>query len=93
MSNNPAPSQATRQAREWPWSGGRYDGLGVGVFDSLCAVDIDHCIAEDGTPSSLALDIVSAMESYTGNQPPAGEGYGYSSMPPVLPTTRAAITL
>ena len=48
---------------------GGYDGLGVGVFDGLCAVDIDHCLAADGTPSPLAEDIVSTMQSYTETSP------------------------
>ena len=23
---------------------GNYDGLGIGIFDGFCAIDIDHCI-------------------------------------------------
>lgn len=72
MSNNPSTFTSYQEAVN-ALERGRYDGLGVGVFDSLCAVDIDHCIAEDGTPSSLALDIVSAMESYTETSP-SGRG-------------------
>ena len=52
---------------------GRYDGLGVGLFDGLCAVDIDNCLSEDGTPSLLALDIVSTLGSYTETSP-SGQG-------------------
>ena len=34
-----------------------YDGIGIGVFDDICAVDIDHCV-EDGMLSEMANDIV-----------------------------------
>ena len=27
----------------------RYDGLGIGIFKGFSAIDIDHCITEDGT--------------------------------------------
>ena len=72
MSNNPSTFTSYQEAVNALERGG-YDGLGVGVFDGLCAVDIDHCIAEDGTPSTLAVDVVSAMESYTETSP-SGQG-------------------
>ena len=72
MSNNPSTFTSYQEA-ENALERGRYDGLGVGVFDGLCAVDIDHCIAADGTPSPLAVDIVSTMESYTETSP-SGQG-------------------
>ena len=34
-----------------------YDGIGIGVFDDICVVDIDHCV-EDGVLSEMADDIV-----------------------------------
>ncbi|OUQ56530.1 hypothetical protein B5E56_12815 [Flavonifractor sp. An112] len=52
MSNNPSTFTSYQEAVNALERGG-YDGLGVGVFDGLCAVDIDHCIADDGTPSTL----------------------------------------
>ena len=55
-----------------PWSGADMTAW-VGVFDGLCAIDIDHCLDEDGTPSPLAVDVVSAMESYTETSP-SGQG-------------------
>lgn len=72
MSNNPGTFTGYQEAVNALERGG-YDGLGVGVFDGLCAVDIDHCVAEDGTPSPLAVDIVSTMESYAETSP-SGQG-------------------
>lgn len=51
---------------------GRYDGLGIGIFDDICAIDIDHCI-ENGAFSSLAEDIVNEMNSYW-EISPSGKG-------------------
>lgn len=50
----------------------RYSGIGLGIFDGFCAVDIDHCVA-DGRLSELALDIINTMNSYT-EYSPSGEG-------------------
>ena len=71
-SNDPSTFGTFQEAAAALWRGG-YDGLGVGVFDGLCAVDIDHCITEDGIPSPLAVDIVSTMKSYTETSP-SGQG-------------------
>lgn len=49
-----------------------YDGIGIGVFDDICAVDIDHCV-EDGVLSEMADDIVKMMDSYT-EYSPSGTG-------------------
>ena len=72
MSNTPSTFTSYQEAVNALERGG-YDGLGVGVFDGLCAVDIDHCIADDGTPSTLAVDIISTLESYTETSP-SGQG-------------------
>ena len=72
MSNNPGTFTSYQEALN-ALERGRYDGLGVGVFDGLCAIDIDHCLDEDGTPSPLTVDVVSAMESYTETSP-SGQG-------------------
>ena len=71
-SNDPGTFGTFQEAVAALWRGG-FDGPGVGVFDGLCAVDIDHCIAEDGTPSPLAMDIVSTLGSYTETSP-SGQG-------------------
>lgn len=72
MSNNPDTFTGFQEAVNALWPG-RYDGLGVGVFNGLCAVDIDGCLDEDGTPSPLAVDIISTLESYTETSP-SGRG-------------------
>ena len=72
MSNNPdtfTDYQTALNALERD----QYDGLGVGVFDGLCAIDIDHCLDENGTPSDLAAEIVYTMQSYTETSP-SGQG-------------------
>lgn len=40
-------------------------GLGLGIFNNYSAIDIDHCIDEDGKINELALDIIEFMKSYT----------------------------
>ena len=43
---------------------GAYAGLGIGIFDGVGAIDIDHCIT-DGKYSDMASDIIENMGSYT----------------------------
>ena len=50
-----------------------YDGLGVGVFNGLGAIDIDHCIGAGGEISNMAADIMHTMEAYT-EYSPSGTG-------------------
>ena len=52
---------------------GSYDGLGMGVFDGLSAIDIDHCVKADGTLTPLAADVVEIIDSYT-ELSPSGKG-------------------
>ena len=40
----------------------RYDGLGIGIFKCFSAIDIDHCINEDGTLSPLSKAFVELFE-------------------------------
>ncbi len=49
-----------------------YNGIGLGIFDGFCAVDIDHCV-KDGKLSDLANEIVNTFNSYT-EFSPSGEG-------------------
>lgn len=51
---------------------GRYDGLGIGMFDDLVGIDIDHCV-KDGHLSPLVQDIVERIGSYA-EFSPSGEG-------------------
>lgn len=50
-----------------------YDGLGVGIFGDVCAIDLDDCITADGKLSERAKDIISRMHSYT-ELSPSGKG-------------------
>lgn len=51
---------------------GVYDGIGIGLFGSYSAVDIDHCV-DDGKPSKMAQDIIDYCKSYT-ELSPSGKG-------------------
>lgn len=42
---------------------GGYDGIGIGLFDDIIAVDIDDCV-EDGKLNAMATEIVSSLEPY-----------------------------
>lgn len=50
-----------------------YDGIGIGVFKGICAIDLDHCISDSGFYSPVAAKIVALMHSYT-EYSPSGEG-------------------
>lgn len=54
------------------YQNGGYDGLGIGIFGNIGAIDIDHCI-KDGKLSDMASDIIELMGSYT-EISPSGEG-------------------
>ena len=41
---------------------GSYDGIGVGIFGNLGAIDIDHCMDDTGELSELAYDIMGAIQ-------------------------------
>ncbi len=51
----------------------QYNGLGIGVFDRLCAIDIDHCFDPIAGMTDYASDIVQIMHSYT-EFSPSGTG-------------------
>ena len=51
-----------------------FDGLGIGVFDSIAGIDIDHCHrVTDGKLSEMAKEIVETMDTYT-EISPSGTG-------------------
>ena len=52
---------------------GKYDGLGVGIFEDLGAIDIDHCIDDNGELSPLAFDVMNMVQGYT-EYSPSGHG-------------------
>ena len=56
----------------------KYSGIGIGIFDNLYAIDLDHCIT-DGALSYTAELIVEEFASYT-EISPSGDGlhiFGY----------------
>lgn len=69
-SNDPATFAPLAAALK---AAGGYDGLGVGVFGDLGAIDIDHCVGEGGEISDLAVEIITAMDAYT-EYSPSGNG-------------------
>ena len=50
-----------------------YDGIGIGIFDGICAIDLDHCVSDDGCYNKTAAEIVALMHSYT-EYSPSGRG-------------------
>lgn len=42
-----------------------YEGIGIGIFDSFCGIDIDHCVNDKGEMTELAKDIIKRINSYT----------------------------
>lgn len=49
-----------------------FDGIGIGIFDGLCAIDIDHCI-EEGVFTDMANKVFETMNSYA-EFSPSGDG-------------------
>ena len=72
QSTNPA-TFATLETTLKAVERGRYDGLGVGIFGNVGAVDIDHCIDDNGELSPLAFDVMDTIKGYT-EYSPSGQG-------------------
>jgi len=49
-----------------------YDGIGIGIFGDLFAIDMDHCVT-NGVVSEMAKDIIDTMNCYT-EYSPSGTG-------------------
>lgn len=50
-----------------------YDGIGIGIFNGICAIDLDGCVTDSGYYSETAAEIVHLMHSYT-EFSPSGNG-------------------
>ena len=50
-------------------NGKQLGGVGLGIFRGYSAIDIDHCIDENGTLSEIAKDIIQYCDSYTEYSP------------------------
>lgn len=69
---------------------GDYDGIGIGLFDEIIAIDIDDCV-EDGKLNDFATEILEALKTLQSSVFPAQEfisGQGRQ----VLFMTRSATT-
>lgn len=53
--------------------GKQIGGVGLGIFKGFSAIDIDHCVNEDGIISELAKNIINFCQSYT-EYSPSGTG-------------------
>ncbi len=56
-----------------PWKAAGMMGIGVGIFGNLGAIDIDHCLDDNGALSDMAEDIAATMGAYT-EFSPSGKG-------------------
>ena len=50
-------------------NGKQTGGVGLGIFRGYSAVDIDHCVDENGNISEMAQDIIKYCQSYTEYSP------------------------
>lgn len=50
-----------------------FDGVGLGIFGDIAAIDIDHCMNAAGELSQLAQNVIATMNSYT-EISPSGKG-------------------
>lgn len=41
-----------------------YDGIGIGIFNGICAIDLDNCVSDSGYYTQTAAEIVALMHSY-----------------------------
>ena len=48
--------------------------MGIGVFEDFSAIDVDHCISEDGSLSSMAKAIVELFHGSYMEISPSGTG-------------------
>lgn len=53
---------------------GGYEGIGFRVSDDIGAIDLDHCIREDGTLTDVAASILGIFPSMYFERSPSGKG-------------------
>lgn len=53
--------------------GAMIGGIGLGIFNGFSAIDIDHCVNDNGELSSLAKELIEFIDSYT-EFSPSGRG-------------------
>lgn len=52
---------------------GHYSGIGIGMFNGICAIDLDDCVTDSGYYTEMAAEIIERMHSYTETSP-SGNG-------------------
>ena len=52
----------------------RFDGLGIGIFNKISAIDIDNCIDASGNYSDLAKDVMDIFKDSYIEKSPSGKG-------------------
>lgn len=52
-----------------------FDGLGIGIFNGISAIDIDHCVDEDGNLSELSENIIALFKGCYVEYSPSGTAY------------------
>ena len=52
----------------------KFDGLGIGIFNKISAIDIDNCIDKKGNYSDLARDIMEIFKDSHIEKSPSGKG-------------------
>ncbi len=52
----------------------KFDGLGIGIFNKISAIDIDNCIDGNGNYSDLAKDIMKIFKDSYIEKSPSGKG-------------------
>lgn len=67
-----------------------YDGIGIGVFDDICAIVIDHCV-ENGQLSDMAEELLRAWAAIPSLTRPGLES-GFCLKRNSAPMTQNAIT-
>ncbi|WP_177565178.1 phage/plasmid primase, P4 family [uncultured Phascolarctobacterium sp.] len=53
----------------------KFDGLGLGVFGGISAIDIDNCINEDGSLTDMAIAIIALFDGCYIEKSPSGRGF------------------
>ena len=52
----------------------KFDGLGIGIFNKISAIDIDNCIDASGNYSDLAKDVMDIFKGSYIEKSPSGKG-------------------
>ena len=73
MTNDPSTFGSFADAMK-AYAMGGYDGIGYRVSEGIGAIDIDHCIREDGSLNDIAASILSFFPDAYFERSPSGTG-------------------